>query len=332
MSRAQLTSTVEQNTGGAVAPFLAGKNKIINGDFGIWARGTSFATSSNQYNADRWTMLAAGAYPTGTVSQQAFTPGTAPVAGYEGTYFCRVNITANNNALAWDLIQKVEDVKTFANQTVTFSFWAKADAAASNFQVYLEQNFGTGGSASVFSVSGGISITSSWARYTYTVALPSISGKTIGTGSYLNVALRMPSSTYVRVGTYDIWGVQVEAGSVATPFTTASGTLQGELALCQRYHERSFSNDATVAAGKIGCYSDSNYTAGMRWQVTKRATPSVTLYSTNGGTAGNVRQSSTNTNYAIAGFGAISIYGFDLITGVGRSNLVDFHYVADSEL
>ena len=85
MSRSQLTSTVEQNTGGAVSPYVAGKNAIINGDFGVWQRGTSFDFSSvSGYTADRWGLTWNVSGATRTISQQAFTPGTAPVAGYEG--------------------------------------------------------------------------------------------------------------------------------------------------------------------------------------------------------------------------------------------------------
>ena len=71
MSRAQLTSTVEQNTGGAVSPYVAGKNKLINGDFGIWQRGTSASISGyNVYGTcDRFNFTSIGG--TATASLEA---------------------------------------------------------------------------------------------------------------------------------------------------------------------------------------------------------------------------------------------------------------------
>jgi Carbohydrate binding domain len=235
MSRAQLTSTVEQSSGGAVAPFLAGKNKIINGDFGIWQRGTSFTmgSSSPQYTADRfWCRTTQSG--TSTLSQQAFTPGSAPVAGYESKYYLRY--TLGTSATDWNLYQKIEDVQTLAGQTVTLSFWAKS-SVNQNIQVILRQDFGTGGSSYVDGLSTNQTLSSSWTRYSFTATLPSIAGKTIGTGSNLSVLLYYNSGS-ISSQTLDFWGFQVEAGSVATPFTTASNTLQGELALCQRYYFR----------------------------------------------------------------------------------------------
>jgi len=220
------------------ANFAAGKNKVINGDFNVWQRGTSFSLATQVYTADRWQDDVATAYPTGTISRQTFTPGAAPVAGYEGNYFSRINITNASGCTNLDYNQKIEDVTTFAGQAVTVSFWVKADAAT-NFTFFLEQNFGSGGSAAVFSSLTTFSVTSSWVRYSATLTLASISGKTIGTSSYLKLGLRLPTAAGVlRAGTYDIWGVQVEAGSVATAFQTATGTIQGELAACQRYYFR----------------------------------------------------------------------------------------------
>ena len=245
MSRSQVTSTVEQNTGGAVSPYVAGKNKVINGDFGIWQRGTSITIGVQSYWADRYSMDMVAAVPTGTASIQAFTPGTAPVAGYESNYFGRVNITANNNCTQYYIYQRIENVTTYAGQTATLSVWIKADAAT-NIGAYLVQNFGSGGSGAVVTtLSTSTSITNGWVRYTFTATVPSISGKTIGTGSSLEVRFVFPNSgSFVRVGTYDFWGVQLEAGSVATPFTTATGTLSGELAACQRYYYRWTANAA----------------------------------------------------------------------------------------
>ena len=231
MSRAQLTSTVEQNTGGAVAPFVAGKNKIINGDFSIWQRGIgAFSTAgSNTFTADRWQVGSDGS-TTASTSQKTFTPGNA-ISGYESTYYLETAITAvgGNNAY---ILQRIEDVRAFANQTITISWYAKCSSGTVSSQGLIVQAFGSYGSGSVVTAFPTAStITTSWQRFTQTFTVPSISGATIGTNSFLEIqVIRTPTSS-----TIDLWGVQVERGPVATPFTTASGTLQGELALCQRY-------------------------------------------------------------------------------------------------
>jgi len=239
MSRAQLTSTVEQNTGGAVAPYVAGKNKIINGDFGVWQRGTTFTNPANlSFFADRFYLDVGGASGgTTTWSQQAFDYGSSPAAdklpilGYSSTYFARYNMSSVSTGQSYNnpFNYKIEDVRTFAGQTVTFSCWVKSDSSRS-FAIQVFQNFGSGGSSNAYvGASSTLTATTSWQRFTFTIAIPSISGKTIGTGSSLWIILGGLAVNTVQ--TLDLWGFQAEAGSVATPFTTATGTLSGELRL-----------------------------------------------------------------------------------------------------
>ena len=224
----------------------AGKNRIINGDFGIWQRGTSFTPSVGSgwnYNSDRFRWLGDGTGGARTISRQSFTAGTAPVAGYESSFFLRFDSTSATTGAASNLLsQPIEDVRTFAGNTVTLSFWAKAASAITLPTISIIQDFGGGGSSGVVTTAvSSQAITTSWVRYSYTVAIPSIAGKTIGTSPSLEVRLSLPlNSTF----TFDIWGVQLEYGSKATPFETASGSIQGELALCQRYYIRYTGNAA----------------------------------------------------------------------------------------
>jgi hypothetical protein len=236
------------------ANYAAGKNKIINGDMNIWQRGTSFTLAGsgvNNYTADRFNAQFDGTGATCTVSQQTFTPGTAPVAGYEAAFFARWNRSAagSGNTLNY-YKQPIEDVRTFAGQTVTLSFWAKADASRTlTAQIY--QEFGTGGSGAVNVLSGTASVTTSWQRFTISATIPSISGKTIGTNNSLTLYFIMPTGVAF---TFDYWGVQLEAGSVATAFQTATGTLQGELAACQRYYFKSSGGQIGIAQSTVEVY------------------------------------------------------------------------------
>lgn len=237
--------------------YPAGRNKIINGDLSVNQRAFTSTTANGTYGFDRW--LCQTSDGTTTFSAQTFTPGTAPVAGYEAANFVRIVSTGQTLASAQSrLTQRLEDCRTFAGQTVVVSFWAKASTGTPSVAVNLSQNFGSGGSATVNLSGQKTAITTSWVRYSKTFAIPSISGKTIGTSSHVNFNVwtsggsdqnTSTDSLGIQSVTIDLWGFQVEAastGSTASPFQTASGSIGGELALCQRYFNRQASGDVRI--------------------------------------------------------------------------------------
>jgi hypothetical protein len=240
--------------------FAAGKNKIINGDFNIWQRGTTFTNpAGDSYTADRFMIDYGTAAPTSnSVTRQTFTPGTAPVAGYEGVFFLRSTLTTVGTTSRLSIHHKIENVQTYAGQTVTLSFWAKADSART-LAGFVQQNFGSGGSATVSTAITSQSVTTAWTRFSMQVAVPSISGKTIGTSSFLNIRL---DQAVAAGSVLELWGMQLEAGSTATAFQTATGTIQGELAACQRYYFRS-SVGASTAYEPFSTYANAYTTTNV---------------------------------------------------------------------
>jgi hypothetical protein len=272
--------------------FYAGKNKVINGDFFVNQRAFTSTTASG-YTFDRWRHGAAGG--TVTTTAQTFTAGTAPVAGYEGKNFIQQATTGQSAAGDYSFIgQGIEGVRTFAGQTVTVSFWAKASTGTPKVGITLRQVFGTGGSTTVSTADAGQTITTSWVRYSSTITLPSISGKTIAGGDDLLDLLINTStgSTLAALGwsnigiqnsTIAVWGLQVEAGSSATSFTTASGSIGGELALCQRYYHRfNFNSGSYSRAGFGTASSTTNAKIFIPFNTTMRITPTAVDYSTLG--------------------------------------------------
>jgi hypothetical protein len=285
MTRSRDIADQQENLGGAVAPFVAGKNKIINGDFAISQRGTTFTNPNAVYTLDRWIIVADGGSWTKTVTQETFTPGTAPVAGYEGSKFIRINQSVAGSAGNYNVLyQHIEDVRSFAGQKVVLSFWAKASSSISmRLAPSSYQYFGSGGSSPVATDYSGSApaLTTSWQRFTATATIPSIAGKTIGTNSSLTVEFQLPVNTTFSI---DIWGVQLEAGSVASPFTTASGgTIGGELALCQRYYHRFNFNSGSYSRAGVGTASSTtNGKIFIPFNTTMRTTPTAVDYSTLG--------------------------------------------------
>jgi hypothetical protein len=165
------------------------------------------------------------------------------------------------------------------------SFWAKAASGTPKVAVEMRQDFGSGGSTAVNTYAGQVTLSTSWTRYSVTVAVPSISGKTIGTSSTLVLLLYVSAGTDfnsrtgtlgIQTGTFDFWGVQVENAQTASNFQTATGTKQGELAACQRYYWR---NTATNANGAMVpsafAFSATTAIGTMSCPVTMRTSPTT---------------------------------------------------------
>jgi len=314
----------------SAAESAAGVNKIINGDFGIWQRGTSITATSGQYTygPDRFAVFGYGV-GTGTVTQQTFTPGTAPVAGYEGQFFARFKSTNTNLRVQ----HPIEDVRTFAGQTVAVSFWMKSPTGTTA-DIFYSQNFGSGGSASVDIVGSPttITISTAWARYTATVAIPSVAGKTIGAGSYL--AIRFGAAINLDI---DIWGVQMEAGSTASDFKTATGTKQGELAACQRYFQKTNNqSEAPGAAPSVTPINALNASTTLvvgipPFKVNMRAAPTIVLYSVATGATGKIRSGGADINATAADVGEFTI-GYISATGLVSGSNSSIAFTASAEL
>jgi hypothetical protein len=267
----------------------SGGNAIINGAFEINQRGF-VSTTSNGYGFDRWLLGLSGA--TGTYSAESFTLGSAPVVGYEAKNFARLAITTGNDNAR--LANRIEDVRSFAGQTATLSFWAKGTnpSTAGKLMARFEQNFGTGGSPSspVVGSDNDLVLTADWTRYSFTFSIPSISGKTLGTdnNSHLEIAIGQGTSISTDAWTLDIWGVQLEAGPTANVFRRNANSLAGELAACQRYFERLNTPNGAVAT--IQATSTTLAIGTLRFN-TKRVAPSLAFNSAGDFTVRNATNS-----------------------------------------
>jgi hypothetical protein len=260
------------------------KNYIINGNFDVWQRGTTQSTSG--YGSDdRWVNVNTGS--TKVTSQQTFTLGQTDVPN-NPKYFGRTVVTsvagAGNSCYKY---QSIEGVQTLSGQTVTLSFYAKADVVK-NIAIEFQQSFGTGGSPSATVNGIGsqlIALTTLWKKYTVTVSIPSITGKTLGSSGTDSLQLILwfdAGSTYnsrtaslgQQSGTFDIAQVQLEVGSVATEFERR--TFSDELILCKRYCQQTYN---ALFSGNVT--SGSTYYSSALFPVTMRASVPTVFSSVN---------------------------------------------------
>jgi hypothetical protein len=237
-------------------------NPILNSAFQVWQRGTSVATSVSSvknYTADQWNLFRGGLASGATVSRQV-TNDTTNLPFIQ--YCARVQRDSGNTSTAIiNLYQSLETLNSvqFAGRTVTMSFYARAGANYSNASSNLAWGLNTGTGTDQNGANNGFTgvatpinqtatLTTTWQRFS---ASGTLATNTTQVGFSFTFS---PTGTAGAADFFEITGVQLEVGSVATPFKTNGGTLQGELAACQRYYWRTPSSEVYSTYNAFGLF------------------------------------------------------------------------------
>lgn len=259
-----------------------GRNKLHNPLFNIAQRGGGPWTTNSAYTLDRWAIILV--LDTVSVSQIALTDtDRTQIGDEEANYALQNQFTGNAGATAYsEIYQRIENVRRLANKTVTLSFWARAVSGTPKLGLNILQYFGSGGSpsASVRALATGnaVTLSTTWTRYSTTIAVPSIVGKTLGSNNDHSTQLEfffssgananaVAGNIGVQTATIQIWGVQLEVGSVATPLEKPDQRY--DLANCQRFYFT-----ATVFATGYGTAGTTIY-GPYFWPVQMRAAPAI---------------------------------------------------------
>jgi hypothetical protein len=286
-----------------VPPFM--RNRVINGDMRIAQRGTAAVTADQAWAVDRWLtrMTVAGASyaaqqsttaPTGFTNSFGWTTSTGATASASELASFRQGIEGSNVS---DLNFGTPEAKT-----ITLSFWVRASIAGT--YCVMVQNGAPFDRRYIAEYT--VSNPNTWQKVSLTIP-----GCTDGTwlkdanlGLYVVFDLGSGSdenttpSAWVTTGrrttaqtnligttgaTFYLTGVQLELGTVATPYEPRP--IQAELALCQRYYARLQSLSGTAVGfgagmcttASVGGNAPSTHSVYVKYPVTMRTYPTMAI-------------------------------------------------------
>lgn len=307
----------------AMAPLSSNKNVVINGDFSIWQRGTSFLNAADgTLLADRFRYFKTGAM-LHDISLSADVPSVAQagrVFNFSMLVDCQT-IDSSISAADYCIIhQRIEGCNwiALAQKPVTLSFWVKATKTGTYCVALANSAFDR---SCVMEYT--INASNTWEFKTVTFPASPAAGTwnyTNGIGAALEFSLAVGSNRITTAGSWQtgdysgtlnqvnacdniannfrLCGIQLEAGSIATPFEIR--TYQEELKLCERYYQfvHSGSSHIIVIHSSAGVVA---VKANFRQQM--RATPSIGqtgIINAQNGTGFNNTQSSPSITVSYA--------------------------------
>jgi hypothetical protein len=306
-----------------------GRNLIHNALFNVQQRGATTWTTGG-YTVDRWRIDNVNATFSASVLAQS-DANRAQIGDEAAAYYLSVNASGTSGANDYVMVNhRIENLRRTAGKTVTVSFYANTTSGSGlNLGVSWSQVFGSGGSpsATVYGTGQAVTPTATWARYSVTFNISSVSGMTFGTTAgtdFLQLefwytagsGFATRSGIGVQSGLIRLWGVQCEVGSVMTPLEKIDPGL--DLQRCQRFYQ--------VGAATISGYSD----ASLHWwapvflPVQMRAIPTTTIA---------VSSSTLYTSMTLAGFAPAGWLQAAVTASASTGlSVVTFNFTASADL
>jgi hypothetical protein len=360
-------SSITFEDGSIVSSGSAGfKNKIINGAMTInqrWGTTANTPVAGVTYTVDRWHLNLS---QSSKVSFQQNAGSVSPPVGFKD--YIGLTSTSAYSVVSGDyatLRQSIEgynivdlDWGTANAKSITLSFWVRSSLTGT-----FGGTINNGGYLRSYPYTYTINSANTWEYKT--VVIPGDTtgtwesttssgihiGLGFGTGSaqvqpagswYNGTALGATGQTNVlgtNGATFYVTGVQVEKSSTASSFEFRSyGT---ELALCQRYYEKSY--DITTTPGSTpsnnegvwlfrGSGVDSRDYVSFQYKQSKRASPTVTIYSVTGA-SGFFRSAEGSTNHvAQVNGGGVNSSTMQSNSTAPTNNQCGFLWTASAEL
>ena len=301
---------------------LSNRNLIINGAMQVAQRGTS-STTNGYGTVDRFSNGYGGADEAPTQAQVDVASGTTPYTlGFrKALKITNGNQTSGAGGTDLVLIKQIIEAQnvaqsgwnyTSSSSYVTLSFWVKSSVA----QVFSGNLRTSDGTAYVYKYDTPSLSADTWTKVTKTISgnsnltfnndngtglvfhiYPFIGTdyttsnsdtETWLTASSGNFANDMTSTWYTtNDATFEITGVQLEVGSVATDFEHRS--FADEIIRCERYYRRDAADGVVYYRFCLGqCTSSSGTQATVKWPTRMRAAPTFA-------TSGTLRGYTVNT-------------------------------------
>lgn len=258
-------SNLQSSGGGGVAANLASvnggaiagtRNRIINGGMAIDQRNagasqTFTAAAALAYSVDRWYGYCTGANVTGQRVQGA------TVGQFRYQFTGAASVTAIGFGHRIEQLNSADLAGTTATLSVDLANSVLTSVTWTAYYATTADTFGTLASPTRTQIATGtFTVNSTVARYSTNISVPAAA--TTG----IEIVFTVGAQTS---GTWTIGNVQLEAGSVATPYERRS--YGAELALAQRYFE-------LIKTG-CGVYTSTKAYVSIQTNVTKRATPTI---------------------------------------------------------